>query len=428
MRGRRKCLRGFEFLPKGEGVMSRRRILFVGEDLLLWEQLQNPFPNEDDRWDVAFAKTGLQALASMSQSPCDAIVADMQLPGMTGAQLLDEVMQRSPMTLRFVRASMADQQAAMKCVGTAHQYLLKPSDVETVGHALTRAFALESWLPSDTVQKLIAQMKKLPSPPSLYFKIVSELQSPDSSTETIGGLVKQDPVLSAKLLQVVNSAVFGLQLQVGSAAEAVMYLGMETTKALVLLAHTFSYFDKVRSAEFSVEKLWKHCVMTGKFAEQISRAEGSPAELVGQSFTAGMLHDIGKLLMAANLPDEFKSALKKAREDNIQFYEAENAVFGANHAELGACLLGIWGLPTPIVEAVALHHYPIRLLTKQFSPVTAVHVANVLDHEIRRTDAKEKAKEGEERACATADLNYLGELQLVERFEVWRDLCREKLL
>ena len=139
--------------------MSRKRVLFVGEDLALWEQLQNQAGGFSEHWDVAFAKSGLQALASLTQSPCDAVVADMQLPGMTGAQLLDEVMQRSPKTLRFVRASMADQQAAMKCVGTAHQYLVKPSDAQTIGFALDRAFSLESWLPNDTVQKLIAQMK-----------------------------------------------------------------------------------------------------------------------------------------------------------------------------------------------------------------------------------------------------------------------------
>jgi putative nucleotidyltransferase with HDIG domain len=404
-------------MPKGFN-MSRKRILFVGEDLALWEQLQSA--SFAKKWDVAFAKGGLQALASLSQSPCDAVVADMQIPGMTGAQLLDEVMQRNPMTLRFIRASMADQQAAMKCVGTAHQYLVKPSDVATVNSALERAFSLEAWLPSEAVQKLIAQMKKLPSPPNLYFKIVSELQSPDSSIENIGSLVSQDPVLSAKLLQVVNSAVFGLQMQVVSAAEAVMYLGMETTKALVLLAHTFSYFDKVRTAEFSVEKLWKHSVATGKFAEKIARAEGCEAEVVGQAFTGGMLHDIGKLLLAANVPDAFKQALLKAREEQIHLWNAESSVLGATHGELGACLLGIWGLPMPIIESVALHHYPVRFLSKQFCPLTAVHVANAIEHETQKEPAGAM--------CASTDTNYLTELGLTDRLEIWRDLCKEKLL
>ena len=400
--------------------MSRKRILFVGEDLALWEQLQNPFPDAESTWDVAFAKTGLQALASLSQSPCDAVVADMQIPGINGAQLLDEVMQRSPGTLRFIRAGLGDQQAAMKCVGTAHQYLVKPSDAHTIRCALERAFSLESWLPNVTVQKLITQMKKLPSPPNLYFKIVAELQSPDSSIDTIGSLVKQDPMLSAKLLQVVNSAVFGLQLQVGNATEAVLYLGMETTKALVLLAHTFSYFDKVRAADFSVEKLWKHSVSTGKFAEQIARTEGSDTEMVGEAFTAGMLHDIGKLLLAANLPEVFKEALGKARQDQIPLCEAESVVFGTTHGELGACLLGIWGLPMPIVEAVALHHYPIRFLSKQFCPLTAVHVANAIEHEV--------PQDGPSLLSAGVDSNYLGELELTERLDQWRNLCKEKLL
>jgi putative nucleotidyltransferase with HDIG domain len=400
--------------------MSRKRILFVGEDLALWEQLQSPFPNAENPWDVAFAKSGLQALMSLTQSPCDAIIADMQIPGMSGAQLLDEVIQRSPKTLRIIRASLADQQMAMKCVGTAHQYLLKPCDAVTVVHALERAFALESWLPSETVQKLIAQMKKLPSPPNLYFKIVAELQSPDSSIDNIGSLVAQDPVLSAKMLQVVNSAVFGLQLQVVSAAEAVLYLGMETAKALVLLAHTFSYFDKVRTADFSVEALWKHCVSTGKFSEKIARAQGCNVEGVGQAFTAGMLHDIGKLLLAANVPDGFKAALTKAREDKIQLWEAENAMFGATHAELGACLLGIWGLPTGIVEAVALHHYPTRFLSKQFCPLTAVHVANAFEYELRKDKAKLPG--------AMVDSNYLTDLQVADRVDAWRDACQEKML
>ena len=233
-------------------------------------------------------------------------------------------------------------------------------------------------------------------------------------------MVAQDPVLSAKLLQVVNSAVFGLQMQVVSASEAVMYLGMETTKALVLLAHTFSYFDKVRTAEFSVEKLWKHSVASGKLAEQIARAEGCDAEVTGQAFTGGMLHDIGKLLLAANMPEEFKKALTKAREEQLYLWDAESSVLGASHGELGACLLSIWGLPMPIVEAVALHHYPVRFLSKQFCPLTAVHVANALEHELQAE------KQGG--VCAVADANYLAELGLEERLEVWRDLCREKML
>ncbi len=400
--------------------MTRKRILFVGEDPELWEALRSEHSNGDAEWDYAFAKSGLQALNSLTQSPCDAVVADMQMEGMNGAQLLDEIMQRNPATLRFIRASMADQQSAMKCVGTAHQYLIKPSDATTIRSALSRAFSLESWLPSDKVRALISQMRKLPSPPNLYFQIVSELQSPDASLDRVGGLISQDVVLSAKILQIVNSAVFGLQMQVAKPVDAVLYLGLETTKSLVLLAHTFSYFDKVRTAEFSVDRLWRHSVTTGKFAEQIARAESVGVEICGQSFTAGMLHDIGKLLMAANLPTEFKQVLTRAKEDKITMHEAEMAVMGVAHGELGACLLGIWGLPTVIVEAVAMHHRPAQFLSKVFCPLTAVHVANAIEHELDKQPGVG--------LVASPDVPYLTELGLAERYETWRDLCAEKLL
>ena len=400
--------------------MTKKRILFVGEDLELWEQLRLLSGEESFPWDLAFAKNGLQALASLAQSPCAAVVTDMQLPSMAGTALLDEVMQRSPRTLRFVRASLGDQQSAMRCVGMAHQYLVKPGDAQIVQHALERAFALEAWLPGEAAQKVLAQMKKLPSPPNLYFKIVAELQSSDSTMEHIGKLMEQDLVLSAKLLQMVNSAVFGLQLQVSSACEAVMYLGMETTKALVLLAHTFSYFDKLKAADFSVDKLWAHSLATGRVAEKIARAESNDASLIGEAFTAGMLHDIGKLLFAANLPAEFTKALTCAREQNVPLWEAESATLGVTHAELGASLLGIWGLPAPMVEAVALHHLPARLLSKTFCPLTAVHVANVLEHELR--------PDLQGLPAAGVDQNYLAELGLSERWEHWRDLCQEKML
>jgi HD-like signal output (HDOD) protein len=169
-----------------------------------------------------------------------------------------------------------------------------------------------------------------------------------------------------------------------------------------------------------MDKLWRHSVAAGKLAERISNAENGDVDLVGQAFTAGMLHDIGKLLLAANLPDEFKQALTKARQDRTPLWEAEQSVLGVTHAELGAYLLGIWGLPVPIIEAVALHHLPARFLSKAFCPLTAVHAANALEHEINA--------DNQGLPPARPDLHYLGELELAGRWEHWRALCTEKML
>jgi putative nucleotidyltransferase with HDIG domain len=267
-------------------------------------------------------------------------------------------MQRQPKVLRFVLSDLSDRQATMKCVGTAHQFLSKPCDPRVLAAALERALAYENWLPGEKVRGLLARLHKLPSPPQLYFEVVKALQSPDASLETVGALIARDPAMTAKILQLVNSAVFGLKRTVASPAEAVMYLGIDTTKSVILLAHSFSYFDQVKDTGFSVENLWRHSIRTGNFARWIAGAEGVDQAQVEEAYTAGMLHDLGKLALAANLPRQYSEAAMLAASRNLPLWEAEEQALGANHAELGASMLAIWGLPVAIIEAVALHHQP----------------------------------------------------------------------
>ena len=194
------------------------------------------------------------------------------------------------------------------------------------------------------------------------------MRSPNASVERIGEMISEDPAITAKVLQLANSAIFGLQLQVVQPIEAVAYIGLETTTALLLLAHTFSSFKPLQACGFSVESLWGHSLATGQFARAIALTKCRGGETSAQSFTAGLLHDIGKLLFAANLPAEFAEAIAIARERHCPLWEAENQVLGANHAEVGAGLLGIWGLPARVVEAVALHHNPAAARKKDFAP------------------------------------------------------------
>ncbi|MBI3417899.1 MAG: HDOD domain-containing protein [Verrucomicrobia bacterium] len=395
----------------------KKRIIFAGEDPALKRELHDHFQGADGEWEMSFARNGAEALATIGQTPCDAVVADVQLPG-GGAQLLDEVMKRQPKAIRFILGEFSSSTATMKCIGTAHQFLLKPTDAQTVRNALERAFALETWLPGETAQRLLAGVRKLPSPPNLYFQVVKELQSPDASLERTGDLVAQDPMMSAKLLQLVNSAVFGLQLQVGHPAEAVMYLGAETTKSLILLAHTFSYFDEVKAAGFSIDQLWRHSLQSAKFAQWIAELESDDPNIESQSFTAGVVHDLGKLILAANLPEKFGDALALARQQGLQLWEAERDLFGTTHAEIGACLLGIWGLPMPIVEAVALHHHPAQFLSQTFSPLAAVHAANVLEHQANIDNHGLR--------FGGMDEAYLAGLGVGGRLESWQKHCTEK--
>ena len=394
-----------------------RRVLCVGEDQPLWREIRNQPPGFAQEWQAEFAQTGPEALAWAEQGIFDAVVADVQLFDMSGVDLLDEIMRRQPNALRVVVSDQGDLQNTVKCIGKAHHHLLKPCDVSMLINALNQGLTLGSWLPTRSVQDLIGKLRWVPSPPNIYFRIAMEMDSPTASVETIAQIIAQDPPTTAKVLQMANSAVFGLQLQVNEPAEAVAYLGMEATRTLVLLAHTFSEFDRLPRSGFSVDKLWHHSVLVGQFARHIALMEQHASDLGEQAYAAGLLHDLGKVLFAANLPMPFGQAVMLAKQGAMNLHAAETKLFGANHAEVGACLLGIWGLPLPIVEAVALHHQPSASARDSFCALTAVHAADVF--------AQKSAPDQVAAVSPELDQPYLERLGLAERVEFWRRHCED---
>jgi putative nucleotidyltransferase with HDIG domain len=371
-------------------------------------------------WTVVPAHDAATAQAAVQQEGAlfDAVVAEMTLPGGDGLQLLDLVQQRHPRTLRFLSADLQQRRTLASSVTAMHQLLPQPCPPETLKAALVRALTLRQWMPSERLPEIVARLHKLPSPPELYFRVVRELQSPDSTLDAVGELITQDPSMSAKLLRVANSAAFGLQYQVTTPLEALQVLGTETTKSLLLLAHSFSYFENINSRDFSVERLWRHSLWVGRLAEALAREERAEAKVVSESFTAGLLHDLGKLVLAANLPEDYSRAMRLAREQSLSFCAAEEQVIGASHAEVGAALLGLWGLPLDIVEAVIMHHAPGWLLDRAFCPLSAVAAANWLCHELEA--AGEQAAEAAE--AAQQALEAAG---WKERLPEWRQLARD---
>jgi putative nucleotidyltransferase with HDIG domain len=405
----------------GSGVNSRRpetnmkkRILFVSEDQALCQEFQARCAGPEKDWIVQYSRNEDEALGLCHQFTIAAVVADVK----NGTELLDAFMRRQPKALRIIISNLADLENTMKCIGHAHHHVLKPCRAETLLNVLQQAFAQEAWLPSEPVQGLIAQMRHVPSPVKAYTQIVEEMKSPDCSLEKIGHLIEQDPAIAAKVLQLANSAVFGLEFSVASTSEAIGYIGLESTKAVVLLAHTFSSFDNLKLVNFSVEELWWHSIRVGRLARRVAELEEVSEDVAEQAFAGGLLHDIGKLLFAANHAGVFGKVLRLAREQRCNLWEAEAQILpGVGHAELGATVLGIWGLPQTITEAVALHHRPWQQREHAFGAITAVHAANIFDHE-KHPDAN---------IILPSQINtsYLQDLGLDRRVETWRKGCAE---
>ena len=388
----------------------KKRILFLDDEPNMLQSLRRSLRPMRHEWEMVFTESAQGALALMAQASFDVVVSDMKMPGMGGARFLAEVMERYPQTTRIALSGHTDQEMALQSVRSAHQYLAKPCNPQTIKATVARACALQTLWLDTSLQRLVSGMKTLPSLPSLYFKVIEAMETPDSSLEKVGKIIASDMGMTAKILQVVNSAFFGLRQQVHSPVQAVMFLGLDTIKALILSVGIFTHFDSIRMKSLSLERLWKHSIEIGGFAKHLVKDMNCDRQMVDKAYIAGLLHDVGKLVFAANLPQPYSEALAMAREQKITDWEAERAVLHATHAEVGAYLLGLWGFSDSIVEALAFHHCPSASPNQAFSPLTAVHIANALAQE---TDTVKRV--------ALLDSKYVAALDLSARLANWRE-------
>ena len=356
------------------------RVLFVDDEPRVIDGLQRMLRPLRAEWDMHFVESGPAALGLMEKKAFDVVVSDMRMPVMNGAELLTEVMKRYPSTVRIILSGQADIDLVQRTVGPTHQYLSKPCDADTLKATVHRASVLRSLLNSQKLRLLTGRMTSMPSLPSLYLELVQLIQNPKTSLKDIGSLVAKDLGMTVKILQLVNSAFFGLRRNVADPGEAASLLGIETIQSLVLSVHAFARLEVVDNEHFSADRLWQHSMTTALLAKRIAASQEVTRMQVEESYMAGMLHDIGRLVLAANLPEQYGDMVGQAKREGRRLIEVEQEVLGATHAEIGAYLLGLWGISDPIVEAVAYHHAPRVCGNRGFSPLTAVHVANGLQH------------------------------------------------
>lgn len=387
-----------------------KRILFVEDNEMLLELYGVMLDRERDHWEVSLAPDGENALKLLRQTEFDVVVSDMQMPGMSGIELLTQVRQMHPQTARIIISGFADQAEAADSLNCTHLFIPKPFDAKLLRATLMRVGSLDAYLKDDKLRGLAGKMHSLPSFPTLYLEILQEIESPQSSIQGIAAIVAKDPAITAKVLQVANSAAYGLAERVTDPVEAVQQLGMTTVRSLVLSAQVYDSYAPGRMAKFSADALWNRLMKCADLARTILRRDGATVTDAEDAFTAGMLHDIGKLMLADSLPAEFAEAIELAAREKIPQVQAEQAVLGADHAGLAAYLFGLWGLPASIVEAVAFHHAPQRSELKQCSTLTAVHVASSM-----------LAEPG----SAPVDSEYLAEIGVADRLDEWQETADE---
>ena len=383
-----------------------RRILFVDDEQRILDALERMLHNLADEWEMHFAASGAEALALLEQQSYDVIVSDMRMPQMDGATLLAEVKRRHPATIRIVLSGYAEQQTAMRSVSVAHQFLAKPSPPSLLREVVERACTLQQSIESSGVREVLGKVDALPTRPEIYSAIVEALADPNVTVRTIAGFVERDLAMSAKVLQLVNSAFIGLRQEVTSIGRAIQYIGVETLKALVLNAEVFRRYDNARCGGLDLAAENAHALAVAKDARDLLVDNPIAAQ---DAFMAGLLHDIGKLILAAHFGERYAALLQQHRNGGEAICELERRELGMDHEMAGAYLLGIWGLPHAVVEAVAHHHAPWKVVHQSFDALAATYLANAL------------AQPPESAAPVSLDRSYLARLKLPDRIQA---LCR----
>ena len=389
----------------------KKRILFVDDDHKVLDGLQRTLLGMGSEWEIEFASSGREALEILKGKSFHVVVTDMRMPGMDGCQLFERVKNLHPQVVRIILSEYSDKDIILNSAGLTHQFLAKPCDAEALKSTIARACAVRELLEDESLINVISKIESLPSLPSLYREVVEEANSPNGSLAKIGEIISKDVGMSAKLLQLVNSAFFGLPEPVSSTVRAVNLLGLQTIKTLILTIKIFSQFDRAGLPCYSIPSLMDHSVSMGILARSIATQEDLGQKQIDQAFMAGLLHDIGKLILLDKLPSKCLEISKAFNSSGCQLWEAEQKVLGTSHAQVGAYLMGIWGFSESIVEAIAFHHCPSKCSNSTFGILSIIHLANAFEH-------GDHSKENGNRL----DAEYLDKLGIVDRFDANRKI------
>lgn len=365
---------------------AKKRILFVDDEPNVLDGLRNLLRKQRHEWDMQFALGAEAALTEMERQPVDVIVSDMRMPRIDGAELLKRVKALYPETARIVLSGHAERDAISRVVSVAHQFLSKPSDATTVKAVITRTCEFQALMQDEGIRRVVGSIERLPSLPDTYWELTRAIEDPATGAADVAKIVERDPAMSIKVLQLVNSAYFGLPQKTDSITKAVSYLGIDNIKGLMIAAQVFGVEGQVAAGHLSLEAVRRESVIVAGLARRMVR-DGTNRDA---AFTGGLVHDVGKLVLARDTTRHYDAVLRKARESKRPLHAVEQEELGTTHGLVGAYLLGVWGLPFVVVESVAHHESPSLITEGNVDVLSAVHLASGLTEAVlTKTDPTE---------------------------------------
>ncbi len=390
------------------------KVIFVDDDLAMLESTKRLFFDMDE-WDMEFYESGAEVVKRIKEEFIDIVVSDMRMPEMNGAELLDIVKNLSPGTIRIILSGYSDKEMILKTVYSADQFIAKPCKPETLKKAITRTRMTIENVSPEAMKEIGKITRKIPTLPDIYIELEKRVKKDTCSMKDIACLIKKDIGITAKIFQVVNSAFFGHSVRINNIEMAVSHLGIETLQSILLAEKIFRTFSKKDISDFDIVEIYQHCFLVSMLSKKITSSLTDNDHLINISSIAGMLHDIGKLLLIKNKRDYYFSLFKQAKTENVPLIVKEKELLGFTHADIGSYLAKRWGLDEEIYHALLYHHNPHHAITKEKPVTMAVYMANLLSY--YEYDKIDKSHD--------FDKGFLTKLDLFKYLPEWNDVSRE---
>jgi HD-like signal output (HDOD) protein/CheY-like chemotaxis protein len=407
----------------------RMKILFVDDTPRVLKAIRHKLLIMRREWNIQVIENGQEALSMIARDPCDVVIADTRMPIMNGSRFCA----RSSAIIR----DRSDRHGAtggarqhLEAHRSAHQFVPKPCDVETLKMAVSRACQIERLLRTVDLRKMTSFIESLPEQESPYRELIEGIRDRTLEATQVTERLASDPDMCEKALLLAKLSAgekAPLDMEVSDSVEI---LGLDVILALAVFCHVVSLLDTVEMEGFSSEDFWNHSFTVAFFAKWITESEivipegASDSEevllarqVIQDAFIGGLLHDLGKPLMAAFYPKGYAKALELSASEEIPMEQAELKCMQASHAEAGAHLLRYWGLDDSWIDVLFFHHDPSESRASRFNPPTAVHVANVL------VNGFFQGMTG--LGSTKIDEAHLEHLDLMLNLDFWRETCED---
>lgn len=385
-------------------------ILFVDDEQRILDGLRRSMRALASEWTLRFASSGQEALRAMEQQEADVIVSDMRMPGMSGPQLLQEVRTRHPQTIRLALSGQAGHDEVLGSVGPVQQFLMKPCSPDSLRSTIRRLLALRNALENPRLRAVAGRVETLPPARESLDQLIEAIDDPECSVDLVGAIVARDPAMTAKCLQLVNSAFFSVGAPARTATEAVSRLGLNTIRSLAVVARVFEYFQRASAPELSPDAVWRRSCNTAARARAAAKALQLAPDVEDTAYTAGMLAEIGRLALVSDDAGNMNTLLEQARSQQVSLGALEQDYLSASQGQVGGYLLGLWGFAEACVNAVAYHEHPSASDAQSPDAITALHLARALATK-HRADEKTWSVD-----LDTQYLHRVGAARIAERF------------